>query len=68
MSYDLFFYKKKDDLLTKNDIIEFLNQNLTSVNENGDAWSVENEEAETYYSIEYDNPDEDLDEESNEFP
>lgn len=59
MSYDLFFYKHKDSNLTTDQIGEYLSNNLTPVNENGNQWFFENEDTEVYYSFETsDEPDE----------
>ncbi len=59
MSYDLFFYKRKDSNLTTNQIGEYLSNNLTTINENGSQWFFVNEDTEVYYSFEInDEPDE----------
>lgn len=61
MSYDLFFYKRKDSNLTTDQIGEYLSNNLTPVNENGNQWFFENEDTEVYYSFETsDDPDEEV--------
>ena len=58
MSYDLFFYKRKDNNLTTDQIGEYLSNKLTAVNENGNQWLFENENTEVYYSFETNDPDE----------
>ncbi len=58
MSYDLFFYVRESNELTKDDIVKFLNENLGTMNEENSQWFVEHEEAETYYSIDYCEPSE----------
>lgn len=60
MSYDLYFFKRKDSNLTTDQIGEYLSNNLTPVNENGNQWFFKNEDTEVYYSFEtIDEPDED---------
>jgi hypothetical protein len=61
MSYDLFFYKHKNNNLTVDQIGEYLSNNLTPVNENGNQWFFENEDTEVYYSFETNDPDEEED-------
>jgi hypothetical protein len=58
MSYDLFFYRHKDSNLTIDQIGEYLSNNLTSVNEDGNQWFFENDDTEVYYSFETNDPDE----------
>ena len=60
MSYDLYFYKRKDSNLTIDQIGEYLSNKLTPVNENGNQWFFENEDTEVYYSFETSDPDEDV--------
>lgn len=63
MSYDLYFYKRENNPLLKNDIVKFLHSNLEIKNESEDQWFIENGEAETYYAIEHNDPSgEDTDE------
>lgn len=52
MSYDLYFYKHKNNSLTIEEIGEYLSNNLTPVNEHGNQWFFENEDTEVYYSFE----------------
>ena len=52
MSYDLYFYKKKESDLTESKIAEYLTSNLTSISESDTQWFVENEDTETYFSFE----------------
>jgi len=59
MGYDLFFYTKKENILTKHEITEYLNSSLTSTNESNQQWFVENEDTETYFSIEQNAPETD---------
>lgn len=56
MSYDLYFYKKKKAHLPKEQIIEYLNHNLISTSESDTQWFVENENTETYFSIDWNEP------------
>jgi hypothetical protein len=44
MSYDLYFYKRKEIGVTKSQIAEYLNQNLTSENEGSNQWFFQNED------------------------
>ena len=53
MSYDLYFYKRTEDKLTEMEIAEYLKKNLTSKNYNDEQWFVEDEDTETYFSIDY---------------
>ena len=52
MSYDLYFYKRKESKLTEKEIVEYLTTNLISTSESNRQWFVENEVTETYFSIE----------------
>ncbi|PIQ20027.1 MAG: hypothetical protein COW65_17410 [Cytophagales bacterium CG18_big_fil_WC_8_21_14_2_50_42_9] len=64
MSYDLYFYKKKATHLPEEKIIDYLNNNLISTSESDTQWFVENEDTETYFSIDWDEPaieEEDID-------
>lgn len=65
MSYDLFFYKRKNSALTERQITEYLNNNLTSTSESDTQWFVEDEDTETYFSIDQNEPE--TDEENIEF-
>jgi len=62
MSYDLYFYKRTENKLTEKGIAEYLNNNLTSKIENNEQWFVEDEDTESYFSIDYNSLD--LDEET----
>ena len=62
MSYDLYFYKRTENKLHEKEISEYLNNNLTSKNENDEQWFVEDEDTESYFSIDYNSLD--LDEET----
>ena len=59
MSFDLYFYKKKNTSLTEQDIEKYLSENLVPVNESGNQWFFENEETETYFSIEKNDEEDD---------
>ena len=62
MSYDLNFYKRKTDSISKTDIEQYLNSLPNVTNENGTQWFYQNEETGVYCSFEYyefeDNDDE----------
>lgn len=62
MSYDLYFYKRKNSNLTESQIAEYLANNLTSISESDTQWFVENEDTETYFSFNQNEPE--IDEES----
>jgi hypothetical protein len=59
MSYDLFFYKRKGRQLSENEIGEYLTNNLTPVNENGNQWVFENEDTEVYFILDHNEPEDD---------
>lgn len=59
MSYDLYFYKRKSSDLTESQIAEYLNNNLTSTSESDTQWFVEDEDTETYFSIDQNEPETD---------
>jgi len=65
MSYDLYFYKRKERKLTEKEIAEYLNTNLITSNKSDNQWFVENEVTETYFSI--DQNEQETDEEAIEF-
>lgn len=65
MSYDLYFYKRKNSALTERQITEYLDNNLTSTSESDTQWFVEDEDTETYFSIDQNEPE--TDEENIEF-
>lgn len=59
MSYDLYFYKRKNSALTERQITEYLDNNLTSTSESDTQWFVEDEDTETYFSIDQNEPETD---------
>jgi hypothetical protein len=59
MSYDLYFYKKKQATLTEAQIKQYLTVNLDSTSENKKQWFAENEDTETYFFIEQNEPETD---------
>lgn len=61
MSYDLYFYKKKSSDLTESQIAEYLNNNLTSSSETDTQWFVEDEDTETYFSFDHNEPEDEED-------
>ncbi|WP_298137543.1 hypothetical protein [Flavobacterium sp.] len=61
MSYDLYFYKRRTSDLTEIQIAEYLSNNLDSKSESDKQWHVENEDTETYFSFEQNEPEDDED-------
>lgn len=59
MSYDLYFYKRKGRQLSEKQIGDYLTQNLTLANENGNQWFFENEDTEAYFSFDLNEPEDD---------
>ena len=59
MSYDLYFYKRKNSELTESKIAEYLKSNLTSTSESDTQWFVEDEDTETYFSFDQNEPETD---------
>jgi hypothetical protein len=59
MSYDLYFYKRKSSDLTESKIAEYLTSNLTSTSESDTQWFVEDEDTETYFSFDQNEPETD---------
>jgi len=59
MSYDLYFYKRKNSDLTESKIAEYLTSNLTSTSESDTQWFFENEDTETYFSFDQNEPETD---------
>jgi hypothetical protein len=59
MSYDLFFYKRKEQQVSENEIGDYLTKNLNPVNESGIQWFFENEDTEAYFSFDYNEPESD---------
>ncbi len=66
MSYDLFFYKRKESEISTEKISKYLSDNLVPANEENSQWFYENEDTEVYFSFDYNEPDADfeLDEEA----
>lgn len=67
MSYDLNFYRRKTDSISKTDIEQYLNSLPNVTNENGSQWFYQNEETGVYCSFEYydfDEKDDDIEEEN----
>jgi hypothetical protein len=56
MSFDLFFYKRKNSNITCDDISNYLTQKLTSPNEDESQWFFENDRTEVYYFFEKNDP------------
>ncbi|WP_109853444.1 hypothetical protein [Aquimarina sp. AU58] len=66
MSYDLNFYKKTTDSISKSDIEGYLNRLPNVINESGTQWFYQNKETGAYCTFEYyelDEEDEDVEEE-----
>lgn len=63
MSYDLNFFKRKDNKITEREIRSYLSQNLGL--ENNNQWFYENKDTEVYYIFEHNG--EEIDEEEIEF-
>lgn len=59
MSYDLYFYKRKGRQLSENEIGDYLTNNLTPVDENGNQWVFENEDTEVYFILNHNEPEDD---------
>lgn len=59
MSYDLYFYKKKANTISEEDIKVYLNKYLQSTNENTNQWFIEDENTEVYFSFDLNDPDDD---------
>lgn len=53
MSYDLNFYKKSNDSISKSDIESYLSNLPNVISENGSQWFYENKETGSYCSFEY---------------
>ncbi|NIG56818.1 hypothetical protein [Chitinophaga sp. Cy-1792] len=57
MSYDLFLFKRRNTLISKEDINKYLTVNLSIPNEhNSNSWWYENNETGTCFYFEYDEP------------
>lgn len=52
MSYDLYFYKRKESTLTEKDVRTYLADNLTEPNEQNNQWWFENEDTGVYFCFE----------------
>ena len=52
MSYDLYFYKRKETNISMDQIAKYLTDNLVGVDKNAVQWFYENEDTEVYYSFE----------------
>lgn len=59
MSYDLYFYKKKNSQLTEQQIVEYLTKKIGVTSENNKQWFVEDEDTEVYFSFKQNEPDAD---------
>ena len=59
MSYNLYFYKRKTSDLTESQIAEYLTNNLISTSESDTQWFVEDEDTETYFSFDQNEPEAD---------
>lgn len=62
MSYDLFFYKQKGTEISTDKISKYLSDNLVSANEGNTQWFYENEDTEVYFSFDYNELDENIEE------
>jgi hypothetical protein len=63
MSYDLFFYKRKDSLVGGDDIRNYLARHIGSSEDYPNQWIAENEDTGTYFSLElYEDTEEEIDE------
>ena len=60
MSFDLYFYKRKDNQLTEQQVAEYLNDNIPHNNsEHPRQWSYENPATGVYFLIDWNEPDDD---------
>lgn len=57
MSYDLYLYKRKDQEISKDQISEYLSNQIPPANEEATQWIYENKDTEVYFSFEYNEPD-----------
>ncbi|WP_290798268.1 hypothetical protein [Flavihumibacter sp. UBA7668] len=57
MSFDLFFYKKKKSLLTKEDITVYLDEQISREHEKASEWFYENPDTGVYFYFELSKPD-----------
>ena len=59
MSFDLYFYKKKDNTLKEQDVAAYLTTNLPfNISESTRQWDYENTETGVYFVIEWNKSDE----------
>lgn len=57
MSYDLYFYKKKNQELTEQEVSDYLNENFPLNNsEHPKQWTYENQDTSVYFSIDWNEP------------
>lgn len=60
MSFDLYFYKRKDNQLTEQQVAAYLNDNIPHNNsEHPRQWSYENQATGVYFLIDWNEPDDD---------
>ena len=58
MSFDLYFYKAKDNPVTEKDVATYLSNNLTSnISKSTRQWDYENPETGVYFLIDWNEPD-----------
>lgn len=61
MSFDLYFYKRKDNQLTEEQVAEYMNDNIPhNVSEQPKQWSYENPATAVYFLIDWNEPSEEL--------
>src|SRR5258708_12199879 len=59
MSFDLFFYKKKDNCLSEADIAAYLTKHIVTTDREFDKqWIYENQDTKVYFTVEWNSPDE----------
>lgn len=57
MSFDLYFYKRTEDMFSEQDFADYLNKNLPSnISEHPKQWDYENEETGVYFLIDWNEP------------
>lgn len=56
MSYDLYFFKKKDSTVRKEEIVEYLNQKRNNISDNKDQWFYQNDSTGVYFSFDFNTP------------
>jgi hypothetical protein len=57
MSYDLYFYKRQNQQISKSDISNYLTINLCPANEQENQWFYENDDTEVYFSFDLNEPE-----------